>query len=119
VSERTPENYISFQFKGGAADFKRRLKRVHFIREILEVVGFQVSVKEDHLASRIEGQDIPYTLKRLEILGYLILHTRQLDMIMANPAQVEYYRSKLKKDIDVISSVSAGWEDLELKLPQV
>jgi pyruvate,water dikinase len=100
VSDRTPENYVSFQFKGGAADMERRLGRVHFIAEILESIGFRVEIREDHLLARVEGQPEGYMLKRVEILGYLALHTRQMDMIMANPAYVEYYRKKYHKDID-------------------
>jgi len=100
VSERTPENYVSFQFKGGATDFERRLARVHFIAEILEPIGFRVEIKEDHLLARVEAQSEAYMLKRVELLGYLALHTRQLDMIMTNPAHVNYYREKYRRDID-------------------
>jgi len=100
VSERTPENYVSFQFKGGAADLERRLGRVHFIAEILEPIGFRVEIREDHLLARAEGQSEEYMLQRVKILGYLALHTRQMDMIMANPAYVEYYRAKYRQDID-------------------
>jgi len=109
VSERTSENYVSFQFKGGAADFERRLGRVNFIAEILEPVGFRVEIHEDHLLSRVEDQDEAYMLKRVEILGYLALHTRQLDMIMANPAHVDYYRSKYRNDIEhLLAAASDG-----------
>jgi pyruvate,water dikinase len=109
VGERTPENYVSFQFKGGAADLDRRLKRVQFIAEILEPVGFRVDTKEDHLLSRVEGQPAGYMLKRLEVLGYLSLHTRQLDMIMANPAHVRYYREKYRRDIEgLLARPAAG-----------
>ena len=41
-----------------------------------------------------------YMLERLRILGYLTLHTRQLDMIMGNKGQVNYYMKKLSDDID-------------------
>jgi pyruvate,water dikinase len=38
--------------------------------------------------------------QRMAILGYLTLHTRQLDMIMNNPGQVRFYQGKMKKDIE-------------------
>jgi pyruvate,water dikinase len=50
----------------------------------------------------MEGFDMRLTCSRLKILGYLTLHTRQLDMIMNNRAQVNFYLKKLTNDIDSI-----------------
>ncbi|MFZ5865861.1 MAG: PEP/pyruvate-binding domain-containing protein [Thermodesulfobacteriota bacterium] len=99
VSERDPENYISFAFKGGAADYGRRVKRAMLIGQILEEHGFDVEVKQDSLFARLVGRDETYMKDRLKILGYLIMHTRQLDMVMSKDASVAEYRNKFGKDI--------------------
>ncbi|MBU3948903.1 MAG: pyruvate, water dikinase [Proteobacteria bacterium] len=102
VCDREAENYISFQFKGGAADQDRKLKRVLFLAEILEKYGFRVTVKKDSLFSRIDNREREFMEQRLKILGYLTIHTRQIDMIMSRESTVKYYKNKFIKDIDQI-----------------
>ncbi len=102
VGDKPFENYLRFAFKGGAADYPRRVLRARFVGDLLERYHFKVDVKEDALFARLEGEDRDYMLSRLRILGYVTIHTRQLDMIMLNASEVQYYSDKISKDLDGI-----------------
>jgi len=104
VSDRARENSIRFRFKGGAADHVRRIRRAEFIAEILEQYEFQTSVRDDALLARLDDRPQEVMEERLTILGYLLMHTRQLDMIMAREDVVAGYREKLLRDIEQVRS---------------
>jgi pyruvate,water dikinase len=105
VGDQAFENYLRFAFKGGAADYPRRIRRAKFVGEILERYHFKVDVKEDALFARLEGEGKDYMLSRLRILGYLTIHTRQLDMIMLNEADVQYYAEKFRQDLEKLAVI--------------
>jgi pyruvate, water dikinase len=100
VGDKAYENYARFSFKGGAADEHRRRMRTDFIAQVLREYDFQVEKHEDSLLARIRGGSDEFMMNRLQILGYLTIHTRQLDMIMLRPDKVSYYYQKIKRDID-------------------
>lgn len=102
VGERSSENYISFGFKGGAADPARRRRRAQFVAQILEEFDFRCEVKEDGVVARLEGFGQEIMQDKLKVLGYLLIHTRQLDMIMANDASCLQHKTKLLEDITEI-----------------
>jgi pyruvate, water dikinase len=99
VSERDSENYTSFTFKGGAADHTRRVRRAQFVAEFLESYGFRVDIKDDGVFARVEGRNEEFMKSRLRMIGYLIMHTRQLDMVMASGGEIAKYRSKFSKEL--------------------
>ncbi|QJB56720.1 PEP/pyruvate-binding domain-containing protein [Pseudodesulfovibrio sp. zrk46] len=98
VSDRISENYASFQFKGGAANVDRRVLRAKFIGDLLEDFDFRVRIRQDNMFARVEGLDREEMDYRLKIIGYLVTHTRQLDMIMTNATQVKEKREKFLAD---------------------
>lgn len=95
LGERTSENYVVFQLRGGAANIERRILRVRFVADILWECGFAPVVRNDAVAARVEGMDMRDGAHFLEVAGYMTIHTRQLDMIMADPAQVEAHRAAM------------------------
>jgi pyruvate,water dikinase len=99
LSERDLENYLSFSFKGGAADMGRRSTRARLLADILEEQGFAVTVVEDNVVARVAGLPEADMEARLMAVGYLLMHTRQLDMAMADAAAVRHYGAKIRRDL--------------------
>ena len=87
------ESYVSFTFYGGGAELPRRMRRVRFLTRILEDLGFRVEPKEDSITARIDGYDADTLDGKLEVLGRLMMVSKQLDMVMLSEDAVEqYYR---------------------------
>ncbi|MGE4296636.1 MAG: PEP/pyruvate-binding domain-containing protein [Desulfovibrionaceae bacterium] len=99
VTDEAEANYASFRFKGGAADLGRRAKRALFIADFLEGLRFRVEIKQDALFARQEGLASQDMLRGIEAVGYLVMHTRQLDMIMDNDGLVQAARDKMQSDL--------------------
>jgi pyruvate,water dikinase len=84
------KNYITFTFKGGAADSVRRNRRVKAISLILDQEGFKVTVKSDKVDAQLKKYPKSYIESRMDILGRLLIFTRQLDMLMVSDNSVEW-----------------------------
>jgi len=96
---RPEENYLSFSFKGGAADLERKAGRARFIGDLLAELNFDTEVTEDVVTARrtiLDHQDVEQSLR---VVGYLLMHTRQLDMIMADRTAVAHYGAKIRADL--------------------
>lgn len=102
VSERANENYVSFSFQGGAAMYDRRVRRVQLVVSILDEFGFHSDIRGDSVTARAEGEDEETMIQKLMILGYLLIHTRQLDIAMANDVICAEWKQKLLTDISTV-----------------
>ncbi|MBF0243595.1 MAG: hypothetical protein HQK64_14110, partial [Desulfamplus sp.] len=86
--ETVNKNYITFSFKGGAADDIRKNRRVRSIALILEAIDFTVDVKEDKVDARLQKYPCSFIKDRLDTLGRLLIFTRQMDMLMTTEKSV-------------------------------
>lgn len=83
------KNYISFSFQGGAADDIRRNRRARAIARVLEELGFCVEVRGDRVTARLQKRDRAALEEKLDLLGRLLIFTRQIDMLMHSDGAVE------------------------------
>jgi pyruvate, water dikinase len=85
------DSYVSLTFYGGGAAIARRARRVRFLAKVLDHVDFRVDLKEDTLVARADGYDLPLLEEKLDILGRLMMVSKQMDMVMFSDAMVDYY----------------------------
>jgi len=104
AGDRPQRNYVNFRFAGGAADYDRRCRRARFIGGILEDIDFYVNVRGDTVLARYEGFPKDVMCTQLRVMGYLTMHTRQLDMIMADAEATSIHRKKIMADVEKLLS---------------
>jgi pyruvate,water dikinase len=82
-------NYVSVQFAGGAGNYFGRSLRIQFIGNVLEHLGFQVSLQGDLLEASFNRHDQQSTQEALDQLGRLLATSRLLDMTLSNQDSVD------------------------------
>jgi pyruvate,water dikinase len=88
------KNYITFSFKGGAADDARRNRRARMIAFILRTLDFSVEVIADRVDARLKKYESSMIEEKLDVIGRLLQFTRQMDMLMHSEASVETIAKK-------------------------
>ncbi len=88
----TPEDsYVTLVFYGGGADLTRRVRRVLFLAKVLQHLDFRVELKGDSLTARLDGFDVETIEEKLEVLGRLIMVSKQLDVTMQDDALIDHF----------------------------
>jgi pyruvate,water dikinase len=82
MTDHPGDNYINFNFKGGAADEIRRIRRTVLIDTVLTRLGFEVERHKDVIRARFRKRPLPEMEERLDLLGRLMAYVRQMDMLM-------------------------------------
>jgi pyruvate,water dikinase len=91
ISEVRNDNYLSFRFKGGAADETRRGRRAHFLGTVLARLDFEVEVTGDLVVAKLWKYPRPLMEEKLDLMGRLMGCARQRDMLMGDDALVDWY----------------------------
>jgi pyruvate,water dikinase len=98
LSEERNDNYISFQFKGGAAAVERRERRARLLKQILTDLGFKAQTKGDLVQGRMVKYSFLETEETLELAGLLMAFCRQLDLALASDAVLERCLQAFRKE---------------------
>ncbi len=89
ISEERNDNYISFQFKGGAASVDRRERRARLLGKILTDLGFKVRRTGDLVQARLVKYSQEDCEKMLEMTGLVMAFARQLDLALSSETMVD------------------------------
>ncbi len=98
LSNNPFNNYISFSFKGGAAELKKRELRVGLVGKILHRLGFEVKKTKDFLKARIKADSADSLAEKLNIIGRMLGVTRLLDVALCSEKTVEEYVERFFKE---------------------
>jgi pyruvate, water dikinase len=98
MSEDRNSNYIYFRFFGGVTEVARRARRVKLLAQILEKNDFAVESKGELITARIKKIERPLMEEKFRLIGRLIGYTRQLDVLLRNEKDIDFFAEKFLKE---------------------
>jgi pyruvate, water dikinase len=98
MSEDRNSNYIYFRFFGGVTEATRRARRIRVLAQILEKNDFAVESKGELIIARIKKLERPLMEDKFWLIGRLIGYTRQLDVVLRNEKDIDFFTEKFFQD---------------------
>ena len=90
-SDHINDNYITFSFKGGAADAGPRIRRAVLISSVLKKLGFRVDQKGDMVRAEMKKYDRKRMETKIDYIGRLLGSVRLLDMVLTDDQDISWY----------------------------
>ncbi len=91
ASNELNNNYINFNFRGGAADPIRRMRRAKIISKVLETLNFSVSHNNDHVLATIRKIPKSSILLLLTEIGRLMGAVRNVDVTLTTDESIQKF----------------------------
>lgn len=91
ASDELNNNYINFNFRGGAADSIRRVRRAKIISKVLETLNFTVSHNKDHVLATIRKIPRQSILALLTEIGKLMGAVRNVDVTLTSDESIQQF----------------------------
>ncbi len=90
-SDEINNNYINFNFRGGAADPIRRMRRAKVITRVLETLNFSVDHRGDHVVATIRKIPSELIHSLLSEIGRLMGAVRNVDVTLTNDENINQF----------------------------
>lgn len=91
ASEELNNNYINFNFRGGAADPIRRMRRAKIVTKVLETLNFSVSHRNDHVLATIRKIPASSIFALLTEIGRLMGAVRNVDVTLTSDENINKF----------------------------
>jgi pyruvate, water dikinase len=90
--------FVRFHFRGGGAAAECRERRERLLHDLLVWSGFAVDCGPEIINAISEHLAEADVLRRVRLLAYLTVYTKQLDVLLTDDAVTSWYIEKFKKE---------------------
>jgi len=106
ADDEPSKNYIRLQYKDGGASLERRVRRIRLVASLLARLGFENASQADFLDASVSYEDAAQVVRKMAVLGRIVLLTKQLDMALSNDRITEWYTRDFAKRLGLDAEVT-------------